>query len=70
MQKLTFITEVLHLASFWKWELLELGHAGRPHFSLSPLSFATTKSPKKLVKFVPQNSPIVNLYNLMDIELN
>ena len=42
-----------------------------PHFTLSSLSLATTKLPNKLmVKFVPQNSPIVNLYNLMDIELN
>ena len=31
MQNLTFVREVLHLASFWKWELFELGHAGRPH---------------------------------------
>ena len=38
--------------------------------SFSPPSLVTTNLPKKLVKFVPQNSPIVNLYNLMDLELS
>ena len=43
----------------------------RPASLLALTSFVGYhKLPKKLVKFVPQNSPMVNLYNLMDIELN
>ena len=43
----------------------------QPRSLLALTSFvAIMKLPKKLVKFVPSNSPIVNLYNLKDFELN